>query len=264
MAPPEPPAGSGNGSLEQLLRDRYGEGRGGRPNTRAAAADLGVDIRQVQRWLKAEREGGQVTQSLAAERLRGAQTPAGGARPAAGTGGPPRASGGPAAGPAPLTPRQRADKAVADAARAAAGGFDLEAELRARYGQGPKGGVNTTAAGADLGVSPSTIRGWLARARQGKPLPPRSQAIDQLQQDTGKAQLRQRGVRMRLTGRIRVSADVRARTIDYTFTGDEIGDYFDRLSAGDPYALEDWLSDIYTGADTAIEGLDDLNFDPLP
>ena len=38
-------------NLQRMLTEVYGTGRGGRPNTKAAAADLGVSQRTVQRWV---------------------------------------------------------------------------------------------------------------------------------------------------------------------------------------------------------------------
>lgn len=38
-------------NLQMMLTEVYGAGRGGRPNTKAAAADLGVSQRTVQRWV---------------------------------------------------------------------------------------------------------------------------------------------------------------------------------------------------------------------
>jgi transposase len=255
--PPEEPPTDGQG-LERLLLDRYGPGRGGRPNTRAAADDLGVSIRQVQRWLKAEREGREVTRSAAHERLTAPQQPP--AQPAAPT--TPRRGGRPTgAPPGPASAEQREHEAVGEAARGAGQIDDLEAELRARYGDGPRGGVNTAAAADNLGVSERRVQDWLKRSRDGKPLPQRSDAFNRLRQQVGEDQMRRRGATIRLAGTIRVSSDVRPRTIEYSFTGDEISDYLARRDEGDLDALQDWLSDVYIGGDMTIESLDSLGFD---
>jgi transposase len=259
MAPQEPPT-EGQG-LERLLRDRYGETRGGRANTRAAADDLGVSIRQVQRWLKAEREGREVTRSAAHERLTAPQQPPAPPSDPTGPRRPGRPSTAPPGPPAAPSAQQREHDAVGEAARGAGQIDNLETELRDRYGNGPRGGINTAAAADDLGVSERRVQDWLKRARDGKPPPQRSDAFDRLRQHVGEDQMRQRGAKIRLAGTIRVSSDIRPRTIEYSFTGDEISDYLARRDEDDLHALQDWLSDVYIGGDMTIETLDSLDFD---
>jgi len=153
---------------------------------------------------------------------------------------------------------------MASAAQSAGQIRDLEGELRSRYGQGPRGGVNIRAAAADLGVKPSTVKAWIRNARAGRPVPERSDAVNQLRRQAGEDRMRQRGATMRLTGTIRISADARRRNIEYAFTGDEMAHYLDLRDAGDPQALEDWLADVYIGGDTLVDDLEFLEFDPIP
>lgn len=139
------------------------------------------------------------------------------------------------------------------------------------YGSGPKGGLNTKAAAADLGVSERTVRRW---AHEGIPAHTtgdqvRSQHTDWQASPEGREakmnprreqRIRSKGTTVSFAGKIKISRDIRRRAVSVALTGEQMGPILDALLAGNDAAaqdaLEDAFGDVFGGSlSLAIESL---------
>lgn len=139
------------------------------------------------------------------------------------------------------------------------------------YGTGPRGGLNTKAAAAELGVSERTVRRW---AHTGIPSNAHGQALKTQHQDwqhspegreaamntRRESRLRGRGTTLSFTGVIKISSDVRRRSTDLVLSAEQVGPIIDALLAGNDDAaldaLEDAFGDAFGGSvSLAIENL---------
>ena len=220
------PPDAGSRTPAGIIEELYGTGTRGGPNTRAAAHDLGVSRRSVQRWIAA---GILPATSPGAGRLAGKHQ-----RHVA---------------------RQQAAQAARPVSRLWQGLRKTAPDtspagmIASLYGTGPRGGPNTRAAAADLGVSQRTVQRWI----QSGYLPPDSRPAQQLaaahqqwaSSPAGRraqlnprreARLRNRGTSMIFLGKIAISHDPRnnsTRSTTVDISGPAMARILDASLAGD-------------------------------
>lgn len=130
------------------------------------------------------------------------------------------------------------------------------------YGTGPRGGLNTAAARADLGVSESTIRRW---AKHGIPDNQNgSQVRDKHVEHNAspevreakmnprrEARIRKNGMTVKFKGKIRISKTVRdysTRELELALSPDQAASILDALLAGNDAAAHEALEDAFGDA----------------
>lgn len=135
---------------------------------------------------------------------------------------------------------------------------DARALLTDLYGTNRRGGVNTRAAAAALGVSARTVQRWVKTGR----LPENAngqrarrdwrasgQARAARMNPRREARLRNRGTNITFKGLITVSrSDRRRRSVSLELDGEQLGAILDALLAGNDQAAHDALEDAFSEA----------------
>lgn len=213
---------AGNSVAEQIAH-LYGTARGGRPDTRTAAQDLGVTQRTVERWIAQDRTPTRGAGQRLTERHQAWEnTPAGQQGATIGQ---------QIAHLYGTTSRGQPDT------RAAAEALGVSQRTVQRWVAQDR----TPDSGPGQQLT-SQHQAWrdTAAGRQGQ--------IDARRE----AQLRQRGTVIRFTGRIKISSDDKHRTTSVVITGEEMAAILDAALNGDDngalQALEDAFSNAFGGS----------------
>lgn len=137
---------------------------------------------------------------------------------------------------------------------------DVRELLSEVYGTNSRGGVNSRAAAADLGVSERTVQRWV---KQGKlPSNENGEHARRVWKESPEARaarmnprreskMRNRGTTLRFKGVIKISSDTRntrTRSVDVALTAEQAGDILDALLAGNDEAAHAALEDIFGDA----------------
>lgn len=124
------------------------------------------------------------------------------------------------------------------------------------YGANARGGVDTKAAAAELGVSERTVRRW---AKDGIPEHAKGSAVRDGHQEwrntpegreakmntRRESRLRNKGTTIKFNGRIKISGDNRHRKVNIPLDGEAMSDILDALLAGNDDAARDALNDAF-------------------